>query len=40
MARNGHKYTTEKFMYTFPLPVMDVILVDGLIQNEGYDQVI
>ena len=40
MARNGHKYTTEKFMYTFPLPVMDVILVDGLIQNEGYDKVI
>ena len=38
-ARQGRKYTTMKFMYTFPLPVGDVELVDGLIQNPGYDKV-
>lgn len=35
-ADNGLKYTTEKFMYTFPIPRMDVEVVQGLIQNEGY----
>jgi tetratricopeptide (TPR) repeat protein len=38
-AKQGRKYTTMKFMYTFPLPVGDVELVDGLIQNPGYDKV-
>ena len=38
-AKQGRKYTTQKFMYTFPLPIQDVELVDGLIQNPGYDKV-
>ena len=38
-AKQGRKYTTCKFMYTFPLPVKDVELVDGLKQNPGYDKV-
>ena len=38
-AKQGRKYTTFKFMYTFPLPIGDVELVDGLIQNPGYDKV-
>ena len=38
-AKQGRKYTTLKFMYTFPLPIGDVELVDGLIQNPGYDKV-
>ena len=38
-AKQGRKYTTRKYMYTFPLPVADVELVDGLIQNPGYDKV-
>ncbi len=37
-ARQGRKYTTQEFMYTFPLPITDILLVDGLIQNEGYDK--
>lgn len=37
--KNGYKYTTRKFMYTFPLPIQDIELVDGLIQNPGYDKV-
>lgn len=39
-AYQGRKYTTMKFMYTFPLPVEDIELVDGLIQNPGYDEAI
>lgn len=39
VARQGRKYTTMKFMYTFPLPIEDTELVDGLIQNPGYDKV-
>ena len=38
-AKQGRKYTTYKFMYTFPLPIQDVEIVDGLIQNPGYDKV-
>ena len=38
-AKDGYKRTTRKFMYTFPLPIQDVELVDGLIQNPGYDKV-
>jgi hypothetical protein len=38
-AKDGYKSTTRKFMYTFPLPIQDVELVDGLIQNPGYDKV-
>lgn len=38
-AKDGYKHTTRKFMYTFPLPIQDVELVEGLVQNPGYDQV-
>ncbi len=38
-AKQGRKYTTRQFMYTFPIPVNDVHLVDGLIQNPGYEKV-
>ena len=38
-AKQGRKYTTYRFMYTFPLPIQDVDIVDGLIQNPGYDKV-
>lgn len=37
--KNGYKYTTRKFMYTFPIPIQDIELVDGLVQNPGYDKV-
>lgn len=35
-ADNGLKYTTQKFMYTFPLPRKDVEIISGLVQNDGY----
>ena len=36
-AYNGRKYTTESYMYTFPIPYRDIEVVGpGLIQNEGY----
>ena len=38
-ARQGRKYTTMEFMYTFPLPIGDIELVEGLKQNPGYDKV-
>ena len=38
-AKQGRKYTTYKFMYTFPLPIQDIEIVEGLIQNPGYDKV-
>ena len=37
-AKQGSKYTTMKFMYTFPLPINDIELVKGLVQNEGYEK--
>ncbi len=37
-ARQMAKYTTLKWMYTYPLPITDILLVDGLIQNYGYDK--
>lgn len=37
---HGLKYTTEKFMYTFPLPPADLLVNPGLIQNPGYTEVI
>lgn len=36
VASNGRKYTTESFMYTFPIPRTDVQIISGLIQNPGY----
>lgn len=38
-AKQGRKYVTKSYMYTFPLPVQDIELVDGLIQNPGYEKV-
>ena len=40
VAKQGRKYTVRKFMYTFPIPVGDVMLVDGMIQNPGYERTI
>jgi hypothetical protein len=36
VASNGRKYTTQSFMYTFPIPRADVQIINGLIQNPGY----
>ncbi|MCM1109398.1 MAG: RagB/SusD family nutrient uptake outer membrane protein [Clostridium sp.] len=38
VTRNGLKYYTRRFMYTFPLPVKDVLLQPGLKQNPGYEE--
>lgn len=38
VAKQGRKYVVERFMYTFPLPVTDVLLIKGLVQNPGYDK--
>jgi len=37
VGNNGLKYTTKKYMYTFPLPRVDVEIIPGLKQNEGYE---
>lgn len=37
-AYDGRKYTTKKFMYTFPIPISDLEIIDGLIQNPGYTE--
>jgi hypothetical protein len=36
VAANGRRYTTQAFMYTFPIPKVDVQIINGLIQNPGY----
>lgn len=36
-GQNGLKYTTRPYMYTFPLPRIDIELIPGLVQNEGYE---
>ena len=38
-VRGNLKYTTFSYMYTFPLPIDDVELVEGLVQNPGYENV-
>lgn len=35
---NGLKYETKAFMYTFPIPSQDILLVDGMVQNPGYTE--
>ena len=38
----GAAYTggvTEKYMYTFPIPLHDLDLENGLIQNPGYKEI-
>lgn len=39
VAQSGLKYTTQKFMYTFPIYIRDILLVDGMIQNPGYENI-
>lgn len=37
IAANGKKYVTEKYLYTYPIPRVDVDLFPGLLQqNPGY----
>lgn len=36
VAKDGLKYITEPYLYTFPIPRTDVELIDGLVQNPGY----
>jgi len=36
VANDGRKFVTEPYLYTFPLPRVDVELTPGLIQNPGY----
>ena len=38
VAKQGRKYTTAKFLYTWPLPIDDILLVPGLVQNPGYEK--
>lgn len=38
-ALNGLKFVTKKYMYTFPIPLHDLDLADGLIQNPGYKDI-
>ena len=34
---NGIKYTTKKYLYTFPLWKQDLLVNPNLVQNEGYE---
>lgn len=38
VPRQGMKYTTLSYMYTFPIEATDVQLTPGLEQNPGYDR--
>lgn len=37
VAKDGLKYTTQKFMYTAPINKADLALVPGMQQNPGYE---
>lgn len=37
---NARKYTTLKYMYTFPIPASEIMIIDGMVQNPGYDELI
>lgn len=37
-AYNGSKYTTRKFMYTYPIPSLEIEITSGLVQNPGYTE--
>lgn len=37
-AKNGLKYETKQFMYTAPIPSVDIDLISGMVQNEGYEK--
>lgn len=38
VAKQGVKYTTCSWMYTFPIHLKDIQLVEGMEQNPGYDK--
>ncbi|MGI6242869.1 MAG: RagB/SusD family nutrient uptake outer membrane protein [Prevotella sp.] len=35
---NGHKYTNFHYMYTLPIPAVDIMSTEGMIQNPGYTE--
>ncbi len=37
-AYNGRKYTTLKYMYTFPIPHREIQINGGIVQNPGYTE--
>lgn len=39
-AFNARKYTTYKYMYTFPIPYIDMQTIDGMQQNTGYTELV
>lgn len=39
-ASKGQKYVTEPYMYTFPIPEIDVRTTPGMRQNKGYTETI
>lgn len=36
---NGLTYVTQSYMYTFPIPLHDIDLNSGLVQNPGYTEI-
>ncbi len=38
-AYNGRKYVTQSFMYTLPIPITNINIVDKLVQNPGYTEI-
>lgn len=40
IVSHGLKYTTYKYMYTFPIPPKDVKLNPSIVQNPGYSEVV
>lgn len=40
VTKNGLKYTTKQFMYTFPIPASDKQLYPALEQNPGYSELL
>ena len=39
VADQGMKYWTRKYMYTWPIDIVDIMLQPGLVQNPGYDDI-
>lgn len=38
-AYNVLKYATKAYMYTFPIPIQDILLTEGMEQNPGYTEI-
>ena len=38
VAKQGVKYTTYSWMYTFPIHIKDIQMIEGMEQNPGYDK--